>query len=296
MTAWLQALAGSFFDGTLEPADRAIVLCMSTDVQFESDQLAITPLGPRDRAWLIETSGDGVKRRDFFAWWTPGLDAEYFLGRALAQMWSQMRWRPPVNQMERNLLQDVANSLHIAHKLDPSLSYPLAEWAEVLELLGSDDEERDWVRSQSKALPTIGYRRQNVTVTLPGNWSMRLPGSFSDFDSDENNALCALDPPREIWFTAYQFTVAPSAQSFESKRQGILQSQPELLHEDESYIAEATIQEKLRESGERYFVLNSSNVCPSKRAVCTILFENPEDREWAIGVWRSLKPGTSPAE
>ena len=299
MTAWLRTLTEGFFDGTLEPrepGDSATALCMSMDVQFESDQLAITPLGPRDSAWLLETSRDGAKGKDFFAWWTPGLNAEYFLGRALAQMWSQVRWRPPVNDPERNLLQDVANSLHIANKLDPSLSYPWVEWAEVLEFLGTDNEEKDWVISQRKGQPTIGYRRHNVTVMLPDNWSLRLPGSFSDFNSDEDNALCALDPPREIWFTAYRFTATPSAQSFESKRRGILQSQPELLHEDENYIAEATIQEKLRKSGECYFVLNSSNVAPSKRSVCTILFENPEDREWAIGVWRSLKPGSSPAE
>jgi hypothetical protein len=86
MTSWLQALAEGFFDGTLEPFERANVLCMSMDVQFESDQLAITPLGPRDRAWLLETSRDGAKGKDFFAWWAPELNAEYFLGRALVQM------------------------------------------------------------------------------------------------------------------------------------------------------------------------------------------------------------------
>lgn len=209
-------------------------------------------------------------------------------------MWSQVRWRPPANGSERNLLKDVANSLHIANKLNPSLNYPWGEWAEVLEFLGSDDEEKEWVRSQSKAPPTIGYRRHNVTVRLPDNWSLRLPGSFSDFNSDEDNDLCALDPPREIWFTVFRSTAAPYDQGFESKRQQILQAKPELLHEDNDYIAKAAIQEKFRESGQRYFVLNSSNVCPLKRAECTILFENPEEREWAIDVWRSLKPGTSP--
>ena len=216
------------------------------------------------------------------------------MGRALTMMWSQVRWRPPANGSERNLLKDVANSLHIANKLNPSLNYPWGEWAEVLEFLGSDDEEKEWVRSQSKAPPTIGYRRHNVTVRLPDNWSLRLPGSFSDFNSDEDNDLCALDPPREIWFTVFRSTAAPYDQGFESKRQQILQAKPELLHEDNDYIAKAAIQEKFRESGQRYFVLNSSNVCPLKRAECTILFENPEEREWAIDVWRSLKPGTSP--
>ena len=65
MTSWLQAMADGFFDGTLEPTDRAIVLCMPMDIQFESDQLAITSLGPRDRAWLLQTSREGASGKDF---------------------------------------------------------------------------------------------------------------------------------------------------------------------------------------------------------------------------------------
>jgi hypothetical protein len=290
MTSWLRSLADVFFNGALELGDHGNPLCMPTNIQFESDHLAITALGPRDRTWLLETSQDGAKGRDFFAWWTPELSAEYFLRRALTQMWADVRWRRPVNDRERSILQNVASSLHTAYALDASLCYPWPEWAEALELLDSEEEEQSWVRSQSKGQPTIGYRRHNVTVTLPGGWRMRLPGSFSDFDSGEDDALYALDPPREIWFTAYRSTAGSSDQTFESKRQQILLSRPELLHEGKSFIAKAAIQEKVRESGERYFVLSSSNVCPAKRAICTIFFEAPDDREWAIEVWKSLQP------
>src|SRR5262249_15168682 len=86
MASWLQAVAGTFFEEPLD-LNEHIALCMPMDVQFESEQPAITPLGPRDRKWLQRTSVDGTSGKDFFAWWNPRLDAEYFLGRALAQMW-----------------------------------------------------------------------------------------------------------------------------------------------------------------------------------------------------------------
>jgi hypothetical protein len=290
MTSWLQALAGSFFDSSLEGAEKAVPLCMPMDPQFESEQPAITPLGPRDRQWLYETSKDGSRGRDFFAWWAPELDARYFLGRALVQMWSDVRWRPPLNDSERNLLQQVSKSLRIAHKLDPTLDFPWTECAEVLELSDGGGEERNWARSQAKSPAKVGYRRGNVTVLLPGGWRMRLPGSFSEFGSDEDDAVYALDPPREIWFTAYRFPEATPRGGFEAARQEILQSQPKLLQETKNYIAKAVIQEKVHDSGRRYFVLSSSNQCPTKRSICTIVFGQPEEREWAIETWRSLLP------
>jgi hypothetical protein len=290
MTSWLQALANTFFDGTLESPDKAVVLCMPLDSGFQSEQFAITPLGPRGRNWLLETSRDGVKGADFFAWWRPGFHAEYFLGRALAQMWTEVRWRRPINDAERKLLENVANSLHIAHELDPSLTYPWGEWAEVLEFLDAQHAEADYVRSRSNEPATIGYRRGNVWVTLPGSWQIEVPGSFSDFDADEDNAFFALDPPREVWFTAYSFTVPQTSEQFESERHEILLAQAELLREDKEFIAKASIQEKIDKSHGRYFVLQSSNRCPGKRSLCTIVFADPADKKWAIGVWRSLQP------
>ena len=86
MASWLKAVANSFLDGSLETDDRGIALGMPMDPQFEIEAPAITPLGPRGRGWLYATSQDGNHGKDFFAWWTPGFNAEYYLGRALAHM------------------------------------------------------------------------------------------------------------------------------------------------------------------------------------------------------------------
>jgi hypothetical protein len=290
MTCWLQAVANTFFDEPLDANDHGIALCMPMDIQFEAEQLAITPLGPRGREWLYETSKDGSEGKDFFAWWTPGLNAEYYFGRALTQMWTHVRWRPPVNDLERNLLKDVADSLRVAYRLNPTLQYPWAEWEEILELLDADLAYKEFARLHAKGKPTIGYRRGKVRVVLPGGWRMRIPGSFSEFESDQDNDLCAFDPPREIWFTSYRFTAPSPGQTFESMKQETRESQHDYLHESDDYITEATIIKKVRETGADYFVLNSSNVCPTKRAACTILFSQAEQREWALEVWRSIRP------
>jgi hypothetical protein len=292
MACWLQAVANSFFEPPIGPNDRGIALCMPMSPHFEADQIAITPLGPRGRDWLYETAQEGTRGKDFFAWWTPGFNAEYYLGRALTQMWSNVRWRLPVNDEERSVLKDVADSLRDAFQLNPTLPYPWAEWLEVLELLGGDVPEKELVRGRAKIKPTIGYRRRNVTVELPGGWAMQIPGSFSDFESDEDNNQFALDPPREIWFTSYRFTSSSSRETFESMRREMKQKSPEYLLERDDYIARATISKKRRDTGEEYFLFSSSNACPYQRAVCTILFSEAEQKDWALELWQSIKPPT----
>src|SRR6266699_2856304 len=61
--------------------DSVLFFPLPMDPQFEADEIAITPLGPRGRDWLYEPAQEGNKGKDFFAWWTPGFNAEYYLGR-----------------------------------------------------------------------------------------------------------------------------------------------------------------------------------------------------------------------
>lgn len=67
------------------------------------------------------------------------------------------------------------------------------------------------------------------------------------------------------------------------------QDGPEYLIEREDYIAKAMVSKKRRDSGEDYFVLNSSNATSGRRCVCTILFSQPDEKDWALEVWRSIQ-------
>ena len=295
MTSWLKAVANMFFDGSLDRDARGIALCMPVSLQFDAAEPAITPLGPRNREWLRKTAQDGIEGRDFFAWWSSGLGAEYYLGRALTQMWSHARWHPPVNDSQREVLTDIDYCLRKAYALDPTLEYPWAEWGEVLDFLGIGIEEKELLQLSTRTTPTIGYRRRNITAALPGGWSMKIPGSFSDFEPDEGYSLCAIDPPREIWFTAYQSNSPGSLEAFESAKKEMKANRPEHLLERDTCIAEATIVAKRDDTGEPYFVLNSSVLGQGRRAVCTIVFPQSEQKEWALETWRSVQP-PSPEE
>jgi hypothetical protein len=290
MTAWLAAVAGTFFDGSLDSEDNGIALCLPMNPQFEFEQPALTPLGPRDLEWLHRTALDGSSGVDFFAWWTPGFNAEYYLGRALTQMWVDVRWRPPINDSETLVLEDVARSLRRAYELDPCLRYPWADWKQVLELLNRGGAESELVNSRVEGEPTIGYRRGKVTVALPGGWRIKAPGSFSVFRPDEENDYCAVNPPQEIWFTAYRSEAASSYSEFESVKNEWKKSQADYLIERDDYLAQATISNKRRETGEEYFVLNSSNLAIGRRAICTILFTDPDQKDWAVETWKSIQP------
>lgn len=289
MTGWLRGLCRCFFDGIFkeEAGDMPTVLCLRIGEAFEADSRAVTPLGPRDLNWLKMVSEDGSRGLDFFAWWKPGLNAEYFLGRALCRMWTEVHWRNPVNEQERETLNYVAGSLETAFKLDPALDYPWAEWAQILDLLERNDAETDIVRSHSHGLPEIGYRRRNVAVTLPGYWVIKVSGSFSDFEANEEGDFSAQDPPRTIWFTSYRFDKNPD-KMFADVRQEILDMRSPLLEEREGYIGRAEINEESDED-EKYFVLTSSNVCKKGRSILSVIFAHPEERAWAETVWRSLQ-------
>jgi len=290
MAVWLAALAELFFDGTFNSDSHGIALCMPLNPKFYDDEAALTALGPRNREWLFRVSQDGSSGEDFFAWRSPGLNAEYYLRRALAQMWVDVRWRPPVNDSEVATLEDVSGSLHRAFKLDSSLQYPWAEWKQILELLNRDGPEAELVNSHAEGKPTIGYRRKDVAVTLPGGWRIKTPGSFSDFEADDEGSFFAVDPPKEIWFTAYRSTKAPSLSGFRSAKNRRKKARADYLVERDDYFAQANISSKRRETGEEYFVLNSSNLAIGGRAVCTVLFSDRDQRDWAIETWKSLCP------
>lgn len=292
MTQWLKALANLFFDGTFGPDDKNIALCMPMNPQFDAGQAAITQIGPRDRDWLRKTAESGTNGTDFFAWWDSGMNAGYYLGRALAQMWSDVRWRPPANDTEKAVLADVAGSLQSAYRLNPTLPYPWTEWLEILDLLESGDEEKSWLIPRATRPSTIGYRRKNVWAALPGQWTINVPGSFSDFESDEDGAVCAFDPPREIWFTAYQSQAPLSPSAWATEKQEIRAADPEFLIDRGSSISQASISRKGSDAEEAYSILQASVVCPDKRCICTIVFPGESEQDWALDTWKSLRPPT----
>jgi hypothetical protein len=289
MESWLHALTGSFFDGTMDSELEDLALCMPMNVRFESDSLAITQLGPRDKDWLYRMSKRSIDYREFFSWYDPGLSANYYLGRALVQMWSDVRWRKPANDNETVLLKSVSRSLEIAYGMNSSLKFPWNEWNELLNFLGDDAPDLPFVKMRATGPGRIGYRRRRVKTSLPGNWWIEAEGSFSSFESDGDGTLSSVDPPREIWFTSYSFSAENPDNAFNKMRDEALSEKHELVHEDGKYVSVADIGNE-----GHHYLLKASNIGVLCRSICTLVFEDSRDREWAIRVWRSLKPPITP--
>ncbi len=77
---------------------------------------------------------------------------------------------------------------------------------------------------------------------------------------------------------------------FELAKNEKKKTRAEYIVERDDYFAQATINGKRRETGEEYFVLNSSILAIGTRAVCTILFGDLGQKAWAIETWHSIRP------
>ncbi len=290
MRAWLKGLTELCLEEDKKGSSKQAI-ALSIDVQFHTQAFALTPLGPRDHSWFERTAMDPGEGRDFFAWWNPGLDGEYFLGRALALMWTDIRWRAPMNEAERNNLQFASDSLRKAFALDPTLDYPWAEWTELLDFLGDRTDIYNIVkREASHRGSSIGYRREAVTVELPGRWWITLPGSFSNFLL-EDDAFHAQDPPRAIWFTPYGFK-DPDA-SFAHWRTQLPAMKKDFVEEGEDFVRVAELREQ-HENGHKYYTLATANLGRNGRSIMTVVFETLAEKDWALEAWRSLQPPQSP--
>ncbi len=207
-----------------------------------------TPLGPRSRAWLAVVASEPERGAGFFAWWEPDLDATFYRNRALARMWCDFTWRPPLTEGEGETTDQIANDLATAFKLDPAAELPWVEWLELLTAIEADAAGEQfcvtpkdsvlsvelWKRSgavPAKANgPRIGYRRHPVRVALDGGWSVEVPGSFArEWDDDRN--WTAWDRTRTVWFRRLGFTkpggAAPStAEALEVGQRSLPEGEP----------------------------------------------------------------------
>lgn len=181
-------------------AGNALQLSMPSDWRFDvPDAYVLTPLGPRDREWLEGASVDGNRGIDLFPWWHRGAGPHYWLGRALVQMWSEVRWRAPFTEEQSETMREVHAALATAYGAEQRLTYPWRAWSEIARWLSLDDELAQTIHANaasSPETPLIGYRRHDVTVTIAEGWSVRIPGAFAQEWDEE--VWVAWEPGRRV--------------------------------------------------------------------------------------------------
>jgi hypothetical protein len=301
MLAWLKQVAHELLHAHRQRASD-LQLGMASGHIYRHDGVVATPMGPRDLAWAEAVAADPHRGIDLFPWWQPGQGASYDLGRALCRMWTDVRWRPPLEDVpaEAELLTEVAGLLTRAYQDDPTLSYPWKEWAEIHDFLGTDGALNTEVARRGAETPEgmrIGYRRQPVRVRPTGGWWIEVPGSFAE-SWGQDGSWSAWEPPRWVSFFSVSATDPRKPRSAEE----MLASAPplpegeRLEYRAEEVIGQAVLSHALEEGRSSWNLIARSAV-PREMALCYVTYENPSDRQWALDTWHSLEhgPAVTPA-
>ncbi|MDY7226100.1 hypothetical protein [Hyalangium rubrum] len=245
---------------------------------FEHPGALLTPMGPRDEAWLRAVHAEPRRGTDVFPWWAPGVNAASRLGRALSRLWTEVVWRPPLLEEERRLFRNVARLLEQAWREDPTLPYPWREWQEVLGYLGIGGTLAEQVSqraSQAAEGPRVGYRRGSVQVVLPEGWEIRIPGSLAEEHLNDGSWV-ARDHRRSVRFVPLEDAedIAPAS----PERRAL-----EIEHHGARVSGRASLQ-----VGPGECRLTAVCRAGTRRALCLVSFDDPEEQDWALGTWRSL--------
>ncbi|ATB31680.1 hypothetical protein [Melittangium boletus] len=277
MLAWLGEMAGRVLDFRHQGHSGA-TLSLRAGRGFEYPGAVLTPMGPRDEAWLRAVREDPRIGQDIFPWWEPGLGATVKLGWALSRIWTEMVWRPPLLEEERHLFREVARLLEQAWREDPSLAYPWREWQQVLGYLGVGGTLAEEVSRRAAAAPVgplSGYRRGVVQVTLPEGWEIRIPGSLAE-QRLADGSWVARDHRRSVRFLPLR--------DVEGIAPGPEKDMPyEFQHRGERVHGRATLQ-----GAEGEYRLTALCESGEHRALCVVSFDDPDEQDWALGTWRSL--------
>jgi hypothetical protein len=189
MLDWAHAIATSVIEEADEGATE-LAIGMSTDLAIRNGAFANTALGPRDRAFFERIVADREAGTALFAWWSDSPDARFYLDRALVRMWSEVRWRAPLDDDERATLIDVDRDLERAAAGEAG-DIPWQEWDEIRGLLGKPPVSRPDAplseRDATKRGP-IGYRRGRIGARY-GDWVLDVPGSMAETVIDDGDRV-----------------------------------------------------------------------------------------------------------
>lgn len=268
---------------------KGLQLSLPEGTTFEHGAVLATPLGPRDHAWLARVASSPREGIDVFPWWSSGDEAAALRGAALAAMWIDVRWRKPLIDEERELLERILGWLDRGQSLAPDAEWPWREQSELLELLGEASLRATRVHLRASALPpalAIGYRRSAVRVTLTGGWSVRVPGDFAE-RWEEPGAWAGWDEHRSLWFSSLEVRGSSSSEATMEALPPI-EGEAELMGFDRGELLAVARFADAEEDGRRLIELRAHAVLGAHAAIGTFVLAREEDREWALETWSSL--------
>lgn len=301
MFDWLEALSYNVMEQCGNSNYTGLSICMPLEITpAAEDYFASYPLGYLDEGYLervinAKKSGDCHEKEavcsQFFIWWSPSMDAEFYKKCALATMWADIQWIPPHGDAETALYDSALTCLEKAYERDPHLAYPVQEWMELAALredaaLSATLAERFGPRDPGY-VSNLGFMRGNVNCLFANGWRLTRPGAMR-YEFDEANVWW--DDTRTI--RASVLTVAP--------KDGVVDNQALLadVGQDEDYvpydglknkdIAAKILHQPTKENGEDVFLTCLLAAYNNQLLILSVYYENPEEKPWAQSVCASI--------
>ena len=274
--------------------ERGIHLGMPAGTHVTTDQALVTVLGPRDEPWLEAAIADPRVALEITPWWMDATDGRYLLNRALVLMWLELRWRAPAVEGEADLLDEVHRLLTRAYPMEPGLPFPWHAWVELAVARGINDQMTRLAAGRAarepEPVPPIGYRRDPVRITHEG-WSLEIPGSYAERRTPDE--WWAGGAGRSITLAATKTGLADGtpmpAQAFIT--QFAAELGPDALnHREGEVIGRARLTTDAT-SGVEVGILEGYSAIRGSGAAIRVEFDDPGDWQWALELWRSLRPG-----
>ncbi|CAK7063337.1 MAG: hypothetical protein DELT_01525 [Desulfovibrio sp.] len=196
MGMWLENLSSHLVENLMDDDVSGLALSMDADkVPDSENHYAAHLLGWRERDFFTHIARRGIMPEQcasYFIWWNEQADAEMFHKCALAMMWCDCNWLPPVTEGEKALFTSVFLCLEKAWDEDPSLPFPSAEWKEMAALSQSADIAAE-LEKRFPALPDssflIGYARGPVRRHVGSGWRFTMPGSMHEEIEGEDGTV-----------------------------------------------------------------------------------------------------------
>jgi len=288
MLSWLQGVAKVFVNDMEGYQNLSFSMPMEFRPQVP-DAFVLTQLGPRSRAWfagLQDAAGNDALApygREHFCWWEEGMTAPFYaqLGRLL--LWMDVPWRPAANTTESLVMDCALMAFDRARQLDPAIAIPEQELHELRYILGLPKDE-----AYVPAPNGIGYHRHPVDFSLPGQWTVELPGYYLNGSDNDGETTVLTYGNRTVRGTAWTI----KSKDGEEPSAGEVLIAPKEGKDVIPY--EGGFQQGWAqiatpwETEQDQWVLTGHMAVRGRMCLLLVFFEREEDSDWAVSVWKSV--------
>lgn len=285
MCGHLRALSNLTSSGHTKEKYR-ISLPMS--LHIDQDFFAATPMGFLEKGFfdeitLLNNSQIHKHAEHFFSWWHPELDALFWRNVGLVQIWTKIKWQPPIekNDNTHHLLLSTLKCFDHARKIDPDIiGLPLEEIKEIETLLSTNDY---YIPKPGK----IGFYRNNMLLPLTGKWSISLPGYFYESTEETQDFVKYFHQNQSV--SGYSWSGSPDEVPDFPHDEEVEQNKLESFSfENDGLIGQATLI-NAPETEDSYPVL----VChvAALGSICSVIIEidDIKDLDWAVSSFKSIR-------